>query len=121
MKIGLIALLCAVLTVNAFANKDKDKKEVPTLSDAQKIQLLIAERDLMAAQQQAAPYQFAVQQASVALQQKQKEIEKELAIESAKWQLNLRTLEFVEPSPQDSPHSGLRMDQPAAPPATPKK
>lgn len=92
MKIIAIILLSATL---AFA-KDKPAAK-PALTAEQKNILLVAERDLLAAQNAAMPYEIAKQHAIEALQAKQAEVLKD--IDAQKWRLDLMTFDFTEVPP----------------------
>jgi hypothetical protein len=95
----IISLLCLLIASSVFA-KDKPAAK-PALTAEQKNVLLVAERDLLAAQNAALPYEIAKQHALEALQAKQAEATKD--IDAQKWRLDLMTFDFTEVPPPPAP------------------
>jgi hypothetical protein len=91
----LLPLLLVLLVSSVFA-KDKPAAK-PALTAEQKNILLVAERDLLVAQNAAMPYEIAKQHALEALQAKQAEVTKD--IDAQKWRLDLMTFDFTEVPP----------------------
>lgn len=93
-----IALLVVPLLAAA---EDKPKK--PELTEAQKVTLLKAERDIFVAREKAQAFELALRKTITDLESTRQAILKDLKIDDSKWSLDLETLEFSEIKPTAPP------------------
>ena len=109
-------LTVAILTCLASAeDKLTGPKQVPILTDSQKIELLKSQREFLQAQTQADPYIYHLQQALEEMQRKQNDLLKQLGLKPEEWQVNPATLDIVhkEQPPAGKPESKQDVPHPA--------